>query len=840
MNEDQPTRTPSPANDWVGEGASSGERIGPYTLLRPLGEGGMGIVYLAEQKTPVERRVALKVIKLGMDTREVVSRFEAERQALAVMDHPGIARVFDGGATDAGRPFFVMELVQGEPITQFCDRARLPVRARIALVIDVCRAVQHAHQKGIIHRDLKPSNVLVTTQDGKPAVKVIDFGVAKAIDTRLTDRTFATEVGQVVGTPAYMSPEQLGLADQDIDTRADIYSIGVLLYEVLAGARPFDLRELDTGLSFVDVMRNNEAPRPSVRVSSLSADRQRALAAARTTDPSALRRTLRGDLDWIVLKAIEKHRSRRYDTANTLAGDLQRYLGNEPVSARPPSAAYRVRKFVTRHRVGVAAAAAMLALIVGSAAVIAVQAVRVATERDRATREAAKATSINEFLQQMLGSANPQGAGSRTMTVVDALAAAERRVESSLSTQPDVAGAVRRTLGQTYFGLGEYDRAQRILTAAVEGSRSSGRRQDLALDLAELGTVLRYSGKLAEAARLQREAVETARSSGVAPEVRAVALNRLANTVRAQGQYDEARQLATEALQTRTTIFGPDSRDAAISYHQLALIASDKGEADTADALIQRAIDLLKKHLGPRHNEVGNALNDSATFLIARSRFQEALPILEEVLAIARADLGDNHPEVAAINENVGYALTRLNRPTEAAARLEEVLAVRRKALGDDSMVVGRTLHNMGVVYTRLGEFDKAEQRLNEARDRLQRTLGPEHPEMGTVLRSVGNLRNRRGDLAGAEAVFRQALALHLKAFGEKHLETASSSLFLGRVLTARKQFAEAETLMLRARTIRQEALGTTAEPTRSTVQELIKLYDAWGKPEKANALRTP
>jgi eukaryotic-like serine/threonine-protein kinase len=840
MNEDEPTRTPGPAHEPADGGASSGERIGRYTLLRPLGEGGMGIVYVAEQKEPVERRVALKVIKLGMDTRDVVARFEAERQALAVMDHPGIARVFDGGATDAGRPFFVMELVDGEPITQFCDRAHLPIRDRIALVIDVCRAVQHAHQKGIIHRDLKPSNVLVTMQDGRPTAKVIDFGIAKATATPLTDRTFATQVGLVVGTPAYMSPEQLGLVDQDIDTRADIYSLGVLLYELLAGARPFDPKELDTGLSLVDVIKNDDAPKPSVRVSSVSAERQRAVAAARGTDSSALRRTLRGDLDWVVLKAIEKDRTRRYDTANTLAGDLQHYLDNEPVSARPPSAGYRMRKFVTRHRVGVAAAVAMLALVVGSAAVIAVQAARVATERDRATLEAAKATSIKDFLQQMLGSANPQDAGARTMTVVDALASAERRVENSLSTQPDVAGAVRRTLGQTYFGLGEYERAQRMLTAAVAGSRSSGRRQDLVLDLAELGAVLRQSGEIEDAARLQREAVETAHSSGVPPEVRAFAQYRLADTLKAQGQFDEARRQATEALQTRTSTFGPDSREAAASYQQLALIAADKGDLETASTLIQRAIGLLKNHLGPRHNEVGTALNDSATLLISRGQYQAALPILEEVLAIARADLGDDHPEVASFNENVANALYQLNRRTEAVARLEEVLAIRRKALGDDSMIVGRTLHNMGVAYTSLGDFDKAEQRLNEARDRMQRGLGREHPEMGTVLRSVGNLHMRRGDLAEAEAVLREAVAIHVKAFGVTHLQTANSSLVLGRVLTARKQFAEAETLLLRVRAIRQEALGPAAEPTRISIQELIKLYDAWGKPEKADVLRTP
>ena len=836
---EEPTRTSNPSTEAIEQSAAAGEQIGPYTLVRPLGEGGMGTVYLAEQRHPVARRVALKLIKLGMDTRDVVARFEAERQALAVMDHPGIARVFDGGATTAGRPFFVMELVQGEPLTQFCDRQRMAVRERVSLVIDVCRAVQHAHQKGIIHRDLKPSNVLVTMQDGKAAAKIIDFGIAKATQARLTDATFATRAGQVVGTPAYMSPEQLGLVDQDVDTRADIYSLGVMLYELLAGARPFEHRELETGVNLIDAVKHRDAPTPSTRLKSANVDQQRAVAHSRQTDPATLGRALKGDLDWIALKAIEKDRSRRYDTANTLAADLQRFLDNEPVTARPPSAGYRIRKFVTRHRAGVAAAAAILALIIGSALVIAVQATRIAAERDRATREAEKAKSINEFLQEMLGSANPFATtGSRTMTVVEALAVAERRLDRSLTTQPDVAGAVRRTLGQSYHGLGEYERARQILTVAVEQSRSSGRQQDLALDLAELGNVLKASGKLEDAARLQREAVATAERAGAPPEVKASTQYMLASTLQLQAKSDEARELATEVLRSRTVVFGPDSREAAESHQQLALIAQDKNEFETADNEIGQAIDILRRTLGPRHQAVGTAVNDSATFLIARGQFDKALPILEEALAIFRETLGDDHPEVAVINENVANVLYRLNRAPEAAARLEDVLAVRRKALGDDSMVVARTLQNMGVVYVQLGELDKVEARLVEARDRLRQALGADHPEMGQVLRNVGTLRQRQGDLAAAEREFRAALAIHTKALGEQHLQTATSNIVLGRALIARKAFPEAETFLMRARAIREKALGADAQLTRLAIEDLIKLYDAWGRPAQANALR--
>jgi serine/threonine protein kinase len=318
MHNEHPTGT-SPDPGGAGTSVPPVGRIGHYTLLHLLGEGGMGAVYLAEQKTPVERRVALKVIKIGMDTREVVARFEAERQALAVMDHPGIARVFDGGATESGRPFFAMEFVGGEPITRFCDRNSLTIRERVALFIDICRAVQHAHQKGIVHRDLKPSNILVSFQDGRPSAKIIDFGIAKAIEKRLTDQTFATGFGQFVGTPAYMSPEQLGLTGQDVDTRADIYSLGVLLYELLAGVRPFELREVETGLRLIDAIQNEEAARPSARLTQIAADTQKSIAGTRKTDTAALRRVLERDLDWIALKAIEKDRSRRYDTANTLA-----------------------------------------------------------------------------------------------------------------------------------------------------------------------------------------------------------------------------------------------------------------------------------------------------------------------------------------------------------------------------------------------------------------------------------------------------------------------------------------------------------------------------------------
>ncbi len=351
----EPRRHPGELHSLLEE---EGEQIGRYKLLQKLGEGGFGIVYMAEQREPVKRRVALKIIKLGMDTRQVVARFEAERQALAMMDHPNIAKVLDGGATDTGRPYFVMELVRGVPITRYCDEAGLGIRERLGLFIQVCQAVQHAHQKGIIHRDLKPSNVLVTLHDGEPVPKVIDFGIAKATQQELTEKTLFTQFQQLIGTPAYMSPEQAEMSGLDIDTRSDIYSLGVMLYELLVGRTPLESRELLKG-GHEEIrrrIREQDPPKPSTRVSTLEGRERVLVARQRQVDPAALGAELRGDLDWIVLKALEKDRRRRYETANGLAQDLRRHLNHEPVLAAPPDRLYQMGRYIRRHRAAVAGA----------------------------------------------------------------------------------------------------------------------------------------------------------------------------------------------------------------------------------------------------------------------------------------------------------------------------------------------------------------------------------------------------------------------------------------------------------------------------------------------------
>jgi WD40 repeat protein/serine/threonine protein kinase len=410
-----------------------GSSIGPYKLLQELGEGGMGTVFMAEQDRPVRRRVALKVIKPGMDSAQVVARFEAERQALAMMDHPHIARVLDVGTTNTGRPYFVMELVKGVPITEYCDANHLTPRERLELFVPVCQAIQHAHQKGIIHRDIKPSNILVTLHDGAPEPKVIDFGVAKAIDQRLTERTLFTQLGQIVGTPEYMSPEQAEMSGLDIDTRSDIYSFGVLMYELLTGSTPLERRRLREA-GFVEVLRRvreEEPPRPSTRLS--STEEIGSIAARRKTEPTKLARLVRGEVDWIVMKALEKDRTRRYPTANALARDLQRYLTDEPVEAGPPSARYRLGKFARRHRATMATAAAFAIVLVAATAVSAWLAVRAAQARGEAVRayeaetaERREAQKLREIAEQKSGEAQTQARLLERQLYINLVALAQR------------------------------------------------------------------------------------------------------------------------------------------------------------------------------------------------------------------------------------------------------------------------------------------------------------------------------------------------------------------------------------------------------------------------------
>ena len=471
---------------------ASGIIIGPYHLLQLIGEGGMGEVWLAEQRQPVRRRVAVKLIKIGMDTREVVARFESERQALALMDHPAIAKVFDAGSTPEGRPYFVMEYVVGLPITEYCDRHKLSTRQRLELFIQVCEGVQHAHQKAIIHRDLKPSNILVTEVDGKPMPRIIDFGVAKAT-SRLSAGTMYTQLGAIVGTLGYISPEQADSAGQDVDTRTDVYSLGVVLYELLVGALPLDFYKL----AYDEVLRRlreQDVPRPSTKVRTLGGD-SAVMAQNRGADIPALSRQLRGDADAIALKALEKDRKRRYATPLELAADIGHYLRNEPVTAHAPSVGYRARKFFRRYRVGLITAAAFVLVLIAATAVSIRQSIR-------ANREAAIAQAVNDFLQNdLLGQASTsnQSKPDPNLKVRTALDRAAQRIEGKFTQQPGVEASIRNTIAEAYMDLGVYPEAQTQFERALDiDRRVLGEKDPKTLrTMSRLGTLDKLQGKYA-------------------------------------------------------------------------------------------------------------------------------------------------------------------------------------------------------------------------------------------------------------------------------------------------------------------------------------------------------
>lgn len=666
--------SPGPDSTGAATGTTQSVRtIGSYRLLQNLGEGGMGEVWLAEQTDPVRRQVALKVIKAGMDTRQVVARFEAERQALALMDHPAIATVLDGGSTPDGRPYFAMEYVKGEPITAYCDRQRLSTAERLELFIQVCEGVQHAHQKGIIHRDLKPSNVLVTVQNDRPVPKIIDFGVAKAMGQPLTDRSLFTQLGVLIGTPEYMSPEQAEMSG-DIDTRTDVYALGMMLYELLTGALPFE-RETLRGIGLDAIrrtIREKEPPRPSTRVTSLGPDSCVA-AARRRTDPERLARQLRGELDWITMKALEKDRTRRYATANTLAADVRSHLNHEPVSAGAPSPLYRARRFVRRHRFGVGVTAAFLCVLVAFAVTMAVQAQRLARERDRASEEARAKEQVAEFLKQLFRVPDPARARGNPVTAREILDEGVSKLDGALTDQPGVRAELLSGLGQAYESLGLYAEAEGLMRRAV-----GLRRQALGTDHSKTLTDVRLLAMLL-LLRLDRQA--------------------------------EARTLLSQALASARAALGEDHDETLKIKTALATALSDQEHFREADALFREVIE-KRRRLSGDDRSVLTALNNLSGLYHSLERYEDSARLDAEVLEARRRTLGEDHPDTIDAMNNLANCLTALKRYGQAEAVLERAIRLGEKVWGPTHPEFALVLHTRGELAQATGELKVAEAHL--------------------------------------------------------------------------------------------------------------------------------
>ena len=664
-----------------------GDRIGRYKLLQQIGEGGCGVVYMAEQEEPVRRRVALKVIKLGMDTKSVIARFEAERQALALMDHPNIAKVFDAGATDTGRLYFVMELVRGIKITDFCDENKVSTEERLKLFILVCQAIQHAHQKGVIHRDIKPSNILVTVNDGVPVPKVIDFGIVKATGQRLTDKTLFTQFHSFIGTPAYISPEQAEMSSVDIDTRSDIYSLGVLLYELLTGRTPFDGEALlRSGLDEMRrIIRDEQPSRPSIRLDTLGMAEATELSAKRHASVPELAGDVRGDLDWVVMKCLEKDRSRRYETANGLAADIERHLSNEPVVARPPSTGYRFQKAVRRHRLAFAAASAITAALVVGLGISTWMFFKAQVEKEKAQTEAAKATAISDFLQQMLHSANPDALKGSEYTVRQQLDDFSAGLANKLKDQPEVEAVVRATIGRAYDRLGLADKAQphqeRVLTLR---RRIFGEQADqVAESLVDLSWTCFEQGQFAKGEPYAREALAIYRKHSNTGQPIMTAMLVLHRLLIAQDRFAEVDALTEELSAIARKSPGVEYPEIASMTHGLADVKNRQGRYVEAEPLARKAVEMHRRLRGAEHPEVGWALLSLGVALRGQQKLNEAEAVLREALGIFRKYYSFG-------NKSVDMTMAELRLVLEAKGDSAGLEALARERFADANKRIER------------------------------------------------------------------------------------------------------------------------------------------------------
>jgi len=736
----------------------SPETIGSYRLLQRLGSGGMGEVYEAEQIEPIKRRVALKIIKWGMDTKQVVARFESERQALALMNHPNIAKVFEAGATEQGRPYFAMEYVKGIPLNDYCDKYKLSTPERLELFVQVCEGIQHAHQKGIIHRDIKASNVLVTVHDDKRLPKIIDFGVAKATAQRLTERTVFTEMGQLIGTPEYMSPEQAEMTGLDIDTRTDVYSLGVLLYELLVGVLPFESDDLRSG-GFDEVrrkIREVEPPKPSTRLTTPGFDTKHATR-SRRTDLLSLTRQLKGELDWITMKAMAKDRTRRYASASELAADIERYLKHEPVVAGPPSAIYRLRKYVRRHRTAVAAAALVVVALVIGITGTSIGLVKATKAENKAREEAETAQRVSDFLVELFHISDPGEAKGNTITAREILDRGAEKIETELSGQPLIQARLMDTMGLVYRNLGLYEAASSLLEEALEKRRQALGRDDLVV-----------------------------------------------------------------------------SR----SLHSLGTLVYAKGDYSQAEKLFREALEIKRKFLGDEDLEVAEVLNDLAMTLKALGNLTDAEPLYRESLAINRKILGNEHERVAQSVNNFGMFLYRKGDYDEAEKLFREALEMNRRLLGAEHPEVSTNMNNLALVLRDKGSYEEAEEMFRQVLELDRKFLGENHPYIAMTFNNLGALLVRKGAYDEAEQSFREAISVFKKTFPDDHWQIANSSSLLGGCLTRLARYSEAERLLVESYSLLKKQFGENHRRTVAALERIIELYDAWGKPDKAEQYR--
>lgn len=763
--------------------------IGPYHLVRRLGEGGMGEVWLAEQKEPVRRRVALKLIKAGLSSREAIARFDSERQALALMDHPVIAKVFDTGATPGGEPYFAMEYVAGVPITDYCDKHKLNTRERLELFTQVCEGVQHAHQKAIIHRDLKPSNILVTEVDGHPAAKIIDFGVAKALTQRLTEETMFTRAGAMLGTPEYMSPEQASSSGEDIDTRSDVYSLGIIFYELLAGAPPIELRKVALE-EFLRRLREEEPPKPSTKITTNNPQTSSDVARKRRTEPQLLSKQLRGELDSIALKALEKERSRRYASAAELAADIRRYLNNEPVLAVPPSVAYRSRKFAHRHGAALITACAF-ALVLIAASVVSIR------QSIRANREAAASQAVTDFMIQMFKLSDPSAARGNSVTAREILDKASQQIDAGLAHDPLLQARMMSVMGTVYENLGLFAQAEPLFRRAVEiRQRDLGEgNKDTLQSMYQLAEVLTWEGNSTESEKLCRATFD-ARKKLLGAEDRdtVTSMSWLAWILFIEGRYPEAEKQARDTVEIAKRALGTQDSVTLSAMSRLGIVLSEESKYAESEAMLRQVLEERRQTLGPEHPDTLGSANNLAVLLMREGKPAEAEKLSRDTLPIYQRLFGPENPKTLMVVENLATDLKDEGRYDEAEKLLRDALESELRIFGPTNRSALITMSNLADTLTQEGHYPEAERLLRQAAEGKQRTLGPEHPSTLISLESLGSVLKKEKRYAEAEMIYRRVLDARNRVLGAENPQTAESAYDLACVLALEGKRDEAFT----------------------------------------------
>lgn len=771
--------------------------IGAYRLVQKLGEGGMGQVWLAEQTAPLKREVALKLIRAGMYDDALLLRFQSERQALATMNHPCIAKAFDAGSTPEGQPYFVMEYVPGQPVTDYCDDQRLKIRERLELFIKICEGVQHAHQKAIIHRDLKPANILIVEVDGKPTPRIIDFGIAKAVSSQPARETSFTQfVGGFVGTPGYMSPEQTDPAVDDVDTRTDVYSLGVVLYVLLTGSLPFDsaLWKEKPLHEVLRQLREEDPPRPSTKIST-AREPQKATAEFRQTEAHQLVGLLRGDLDWITMKAVEKDRARRYGSPSELAADIQRYLRHEPVTARPASAAYRVRKYIRRHRIGVSIAAGLAIVLVAFAVTQAVQLRRITRERDRADR-------ITDFMTRMFKVSDPGEARGNTITAREILDSATKNVGTGLANDPELQAQLMDIMGNVYDSLGLYPQGEQLYQQALDIQRREigPERRETLETMSNLAKNCMRQGRYSEAQKLYVETLgKQLRALGSEHQDVLRTKSDMAALLRNQGRYTEAEKLYREALDGLRRSLGPEHPDTLLTMNNLAMTLEQEGRSGEAERLERETLDLQRMVLGPEHPSTLLTMTALSWTLKHEGHYAETEKLQRDTLEIQRRILGPEHPDTLLSMDNLANTLIHEGRFAEGENLQRETLEILRRVRGPEHPSTLTSMNDLANTLAEEGRYAETEKLQRETLGIQQRTMGPEHPDTLLSMNNLSDTLVHEGRFAEGEKLQRETLAIQRRTLGPDHPDTAVSTYNLGSIAAHRGQRDEAFSLLREA-----------------------------------------